>query len=63
MVQQIGPVAYKLKLPSSITIHPMFHVSQFKRALSSTDLCHPLSPILANDLEWLVEPDQVLDIR
>ncbi|RVW46209.1 Heavy metal-associated isoprenylated plant protein 16 [Vitis vinifera] len=36
----------------------MFHVSQLKRALSSTDLCHPLSPILANDLEWLVEPDQ-----
>ena len=62
-MQQIGPVAYKLKLPSSITIHPMFHVSQFKRALSSTDLCHPLSPILANDLEWLVEPDQVLDIH
>ena len=63
VVQQIGPVVYRLELPSSTTIHPVFHVSQLKRALGSTDLCQPLSPILAEDLEWLVEPDQVLDIR
>ena len=62
-MQQIGPVVYRLELPSSTTIHPVFHVSQLKRALGSTDLCQPLSPILAEDLEWLVEPDQVLDIR
>ncbi|RVW83267.1 Transposon Tf2-12 polyprotein [Vitis vinifera] len=63
VVQQIGPVAYRLELPSSTTIHPVFHVSQLKRALGSAVLCQPLSPILAEDLEWLVEPDQVLDIR
>ena len=63
VVQQIGPVAYRLELPSSTTIHPVFHVSQLKRALGSADLCQPLSPILAEDLEWLVEHDQVLDIR
>ena len=63
MVQQIGPVAYELELPSSTSIHPVFHVSQLKRALGSADLCQPLSPILTEDLEWLVEPDQVLDIR
>ncbi|RVW79535.1 Transposon Tf2-2 polyprotein [Vitis vinifera] len=27
-------------------------------ALGSADLCQPLSPILTEDLEWLVEPDQ-----
>ncbi|RVW35112.1 hypothetical protein CK203_085924 [Vitis vinifera] len=63
VVQQIGPVAYRLEFPSSTTIHPMFHVSQLKRALGSADLCQPLSLILVEDLEWLVEPDQVLDIR
>ena len=63
VVQQIGLVAYKLELPSSTTIHPVFHVSQLRRALGSADLCQPLSPILAEDLEWLVEHDQVLDIR
>ena len=57
VVQQIGPVAYRVELPSSTTIHPVFHVSQLKRALSSADLCQPLSPILAEDLEWLVEPN------
>ncbi|RVW54084.1 Transposon Tf2-8 polyprotein [Vitis vinifera] len=36
---------------------------KLKRALGSVDLCQPLSSILAEDLEWLVEPDQVLDIR
>ena len=61
-MKQLGPVAYKLKLPSSAIIHPVFHVSQLKRALGSADLCRPLSPILAEDLEWLVELDQVLDI-
>ena len=63
VVQQIGPVAYRLELPSSTTIHLVFHVSQLKRALGSADLCQPLSPILVEALEWLVEPDQVLDIH
>ncbi|KAL6313151.1 hypothetical protein AAG906_024582 [Vitis piasezkii] len=40
----------------------LFHVSQLKRALGSADLCHHF-PYSTEDLEWLVEPDQVLDIR
>ena len=63
VVQQIGSMAYKLEFPCSTTIHPVFHVSQLKQALGSIDLCQPLSLILADDLEWLVESDQVLDIR
>ncbi|RVW36298.1 hypothetical protein CK203_106818 [Vitis vinifera] len=63
VVQQIGSMAYKLEFPSSTTIHLVFHVSQLKQALGSADLCQPLSLILADDLEWLVEFDQVLHIR
>ena len=63
VVQQIGLVVYKLELPSSTTIHPVFHVSQLKWALGSVDLCQPLSPSLADDFEWLVELDQVLGVR
>lgn len=31
ILQRIGAVAYKLKLPSETRIHPVFHVSVFKQ--------------------------------
>ena len=63
MIQCIGPVAYKLELPSSTSIHQVFHVSQLKRALGATDQSQPLPPLLDVELEWLVESESVLGIR
>jgi hypothetical protein len=31
IIQEISPVVYKLKLPKTMRIHPVFHVSQFKK--------------------------------
>ena len=63
VTQRVGPVVYRLELPSSAAIHPVFHVSQLERALGEGVPSQPLNPILDAELEWLVEPKLVLDLR
>ena len=63
VLEKIGAVAYKLKLPPYSTIHLVFHVSQLKKAVGATQLPQPLPAQLAADMELHAKPTAVLGIR
>ena len=60
---RVGKVAYKLDLPASTSIHPVFHVSQLKRARGFSLSSSQLPSQLSEDLQLLVEPESVLGVR
>ena len=63
IIQRIGNVAYKLELPPTAHIHPVFHVSQLRRAHGVSNSSPVLPPQLTSDLEMVVEPAALLQVR
>ena len=63
IIQQINPVAYELALSPESRLHPVFHVSQLKPVVGNQDRVLPLPTTVTDDLEWVVEPLQIKDIR
>jgi hypothetical protein len=59
VLARIGTVAYKLKLPTSASLHPMFHVSLLKKVGNRE--VHPTLPALPS--EPLLLPQAILDRR
>jgi hypothetical protein len=50
-------VAYKLDLPESSRVHPVFHVSHLKQAVGSK---FPVTPVVPDGLLHMQVPEQVL---
>ena len=53
-------MAYKLALPHTASVHPVFHVSQLRQALGTALSSSTIPAQLNNDLEMIVQPEAAL---
>nr|GEY18252.1 reverse transcriptase domain-containing protein [Tanacetum cinerariifolium] len=63
VLEKIGKVAYKLKLPEELSrVHNMFHVSNLKKCHADEPLVVPLDGLYFDDkLHFVEEPVEIID--
>jgi hypothetical protein len=61
--QVVNPVAYKLDLPTTMRIHPVFHVSLLKPYSPDKNVQPPPPPLIADDGDLLYIVKRILDHR
>nr|GEU49340.1 putative mitochondrial protein [Tanacetum cinerariifolium] len=63
VLEKIETVAYRLKLPNTASIHPVFHVSQLKKVVGDQVVETDFPKELTEDMEMRVQPQEVLGVR
>ena len=65
IVERIGPLAYRLALPSEIEkVHNVFHVLQLREYISDPSHVLKYSPLqIQEDLSYTIEPVEILDCK
>ncbi|KAA0037662.1 dolichyl-phosphate beta-glucosyltransferase-like [Cucumis melo var. makuwa] len=63
ILERLGEVAYKLELPSSAAIHPVFQVSQLKKVVGNRESVQQLELYVNENHEWITQPEEVYSYR
>nr|KYP75484.1 hypothetical protein KK1_008222 [Cajanus cajan] len=63
IIQRVGSVAYKLQLPPTSKIHPVFHVSRLKLCKGDHQKQYVPTPFLTYEFGPLLQPYNILQTR
>ena len=63
MLQNIGTMEYKLELPASSRVHPVFHVSCLKKVIGENILVQITLLELDEERKTILEPEAVMETR
>ena len=63
VLQKIGTMAYKLELPASSRVHPIFHASCLKKVIGENLPVQTILPELDEEGKIILEPEAVTETR
>ena len=63
VLQKIGTMPYKLELPPSSQVHPVFHVPSLKKVIGENIPVQTIFPELDEGGKIILEPEAVMETR